>query len=154
MQNDSNNEEVKTPTEEVPSTPAPEQKIPIHIRIHEESKTQINASSEKIIEGIISDMVSAEVINRKNHLRKALEIRTLLEASVKKHKPDDVKFDDKGNQVSAFWTKIAIEAKNRDAKKLETLDNAIEKAISHNEWDNLVKVIGQVSNNGNNAKPE
>ena len=143
-------EPVTTP--ETTPPPAMEQKVPVYVQVREGSESRIRASGDQVVQSIIDDLVTAEVANRKAHLKKALDARIILESAMKKHRPDIQTFDETGKVISEGWSKRAVDAKNQDASKLKNLDSAIDKAVENNEWENLVKVINSLGNN--NAKPE
>lgn len=109
--------------------------------IRESISKQIKDLNSTVAEGVISSLVSVEIEKRKEMVRKAVIQYEELEKSLKKIKPDNISYNEKGEEITAGWTKVGLENFNKSKKELENLNKAIENAIVTANYEPLSKLV-------------
>lgn len=109
--------------------------------IREAISKKIKEYNPIVVEGIIETLAQEEIARRKNLVRKGIEKFEELEKGLKKMKPDNVAYNEQGEEISSGWTKAGLDAHTKTKKELETLNNALDNAINSCNYEPLSNII-------------
>lgn len=107
--------------------------------LRESIKTKLKNSSDEIKESVIKKLTDLEIQKRIDIVIKGLEKKETIEKELKNLKPDVVTFDNNFNETKA-WSKNAAEEYKKKSGELTKINNAINKALDNNEYDNLANL--------------
>lgn len=109
--------------------------------IRETISKKIKESNPEVLSGVIDTLVKEEVEKRKEMVRKGIEKYEELDKAFKKMKPDNVILDGEGKEIQSGWSKDGLEKYNKAKKELETLNSAIENALTQTNYEPLSKLL-------------
>lgn len=99
---------------------------------------RIAASNVAVYQRVVAAMVEKEVATRVLALDAAMQKRFTLTNELRKvDRPDDVKKDASGRVIFEAWTDARREEIKKTREALEKVDNAIEKALTTNDFSKL-----------------
>lgn len=116
------------------------------------TKTITSAVAEKLSnisptvnEKVIDFMVNKEIEKRSDAIVKGIEKLNGLQNDMKKHKPDQIFFDEEGNQTRAEWTKPKLEEKNKLTAQIDKMQKALDSAIGTGDMSKLYDLLKNAS---------
>lgn len=93
-----------------------------------------------IEEGLIAGRVERELNKRVTALTQVYEKLERLNKDAKKLKPDQVSYDDEGNEVSRTWSENALKGKKELADKIGKFERVIETALTKGDFSEVYKL--------------
>lgn len=132
-------EPTNNPTEEnEDTTPVGD---PVAVMIAESTKTLVDTAQTdgSIRQKVVEHFAEVEKARRVDMLVKAMDARTEKAKELSRIKPDNICYDEDGQQTSASWSKEQAAKRKTLRKELNRLDKAINKAINDADYSALQK---------------
>lgn len=116
---------------------------PVAIILSGETKAAVEKAQNdgEIRRRVVESFAEEEINRRANLLTRALQARDAKYKEIQKLKPDNVFFNENGEQTSATWSKDALKKMQEAKKQLNKMDNAINKAVNNADYSGLQKFV-------------
>lgn len=106
---------------------------------------EIASLGEVVAEGLIEHLVKLEREKRIASVIKAEELLRKLKREHNRHRPNNKLYDEGGAEVQAYFTKDALDAKNKSQENIDKLEAALNKALEGNDFDKLNDLVQKLS---------
>jgi hypothetical protein len=114
-----------------------------HASVSIEKQIAVLVSADAVREEAIEQLAGAEISSRTNLVVQAIKSLRTLADELKRVKPDQASYNDKGEVVSESFSKQAIESRNKLQARIEKLEDALKQAVEENEFDRLRKQLNE-----------
>ena len=117
---------------------------------------KVGGSSQEVQEKVVQLFVDEEVNRRVGLVQRAVPLVEAAQADLAKIQPDQAQFDGNGAELSKTWSKGQLDKRRKAEERLKRLDDALDKALTAGDFNELEKQLKQQQGGGNanSAKPE
>lgn len=98
---------------------------------------QITAIAPQVEDKVVTTLVTRELDRRSNAMVQVLDKLDQEEKAFRKLKPDQASYDDKGAQISTWYSKSKKEEREKLEKRINKMKAALNKALDKSEFGDV-----------------
>lgn len=98
---------------------------------------KLSESKDEVKNRVVNHLYENKIKNRVEQVLNTLEKIETAKKELKKVKPDTVSYDIEGKEINSGYTKENLDKINKQKFELIKLEEALEKALSKNDFSNL-----------------
>jgi hypothetical protein len=128
--------------------------VPTPKSIRELVTDNLSSSGPKVKDTVVTALTQEEINKRVETVRNALPLVDTARGVLKKFKADVITYNEDGSVKDEGWSKQNLEAKKQAQEKLAKLEAALAKALDESQFEDLNKLVGQASSQGQKSTKE